>query len=612
MLLSQRRLFVLTGILSIAVLSGGWVMTAYLGNQALRGVTDESEASLLTLAIYISSELDKIEGAAKSLSGSPHIAPALLSRSPSDLMQANAALDRYNSALGVSVSYLMDAGGLTLASSNRQEPDSFVGQSYHFRPYFIKALKGTPDRYFGVGVTTGKRGFYASHPVRSPNGRIIGVVAMKKDLDETGTFLRKYPNCFLVSPAGIIFLSSRPEMLFKSLWPVPEETRKVLAASKQFGIHPFDALYSKEMTNGDTIDFQGNEYLVFRKVLDRDGWSVVFLISTDRIRIYKTIGIMSTLSLCLLISIFSGVIYLTEKSRQTIRHSEKRYRTLFNSANDAILIMKDTTLTDCNDLTLKMFGCTREQIIGKSLEAFSPPLQPDGRNSREKILEKIHQAMAGEPQFFEWKHCRCDGTPFDAEVSLSSIQVYDEVLIQSFVRDITERKRMEEEIAALSLSDPLTGLYNRRGFMTLSEQQFKMAERTKDGVWLFFADIDGMKWINDHLGHEKGDDALVEAASILRQTFRQSDIVARVGGDEFAVLAAGDPTLSELVKDRLQKLTKDCNAVPGRTYNVSLSVGAAWNGPESPRTIDALMSQADHLMYEEKRGKKSSDPRKNG
>src|SRR5208337_2249762 len=109
----------------------------------------ESEASALTLSVYVSSTLNKFEGAVKSLAGSPWISPALLSKGERDIEQANTALDRYNSALEASVSYLMDADGATVASSNRNDPDSFVGKSYRFRPYFQEAFRGNPYRYFG-------------------------------------------------------------------------------------------------------------------------------------------------------------------------------------------------------------------------------------------------------------------------------------------------------------------------------------------------------------------------------------------------------------------------------------------------------------------------------
>ena len=98
--------------------------------------------------------------------------------------------------------------------------------------------------------------------------------------------------------------------------------------------------------------------------------------------------------------------------------------------------------------------------------------------------------------------------------------------------DNTERKWAEEKLREMSLMDDLTGLYNRRGFLTLATQQLKIAHRLKQGLALFYLDLDRMKWINDTLGHREGDRALIDTASILRNTFRASDIVARIGGDE--------------------------------------------------------------------------------
>jgi two-component system C4-dicarboxylate transport sensor histidine kinase DctB len=139
----------------------------------------------------------------------------------------------------------MDANGMTVASSNRKDPDSFVGKSYRFRPYFQEAAKGQPGRYFALGITSGKRGFYASYPVQNRLGKVLGVVTMKKDLDDMETFFSQYPFCFLISPDGIIFLSSSPEMVLKSLWPLDKTAQEKLIASQQFGNKLSEAVFLK-------------------------------------------------------------------------------------------------------------------------------------------------------------------------------------------------------------------------------------------------------------------------------------------------------------------------------------------------------------------------------
>jgi two-component system, cell cycle response regulator len=170
---------------------------------------------------------------------------------------------------------------------------------------------------------------------------------------------------------------------------------------------------------------------------------------------------------------------------------------------------------------------------------------------------------------------------------------------------INSNKRMAAEIIALSITDQLTGLYNRRGFMTLAEQQLKISERTKKGLLLLlFADLDKMKSINDNLGHGKGDNALIEVATILKEVFRESDIIARIGGDEFAVLGiAATKNDLETLENRLQHRIDIHNAIENRDYKISLSIGIAYSDPENRYSIDELMSRADTLMYEQKRSK---------
>jgi PAS domain S-box-containing protein len=129
-----------------------------------------------------------------------------------------------------------------------------------------------------------------------------------------------------------------------------------------------------------------------------------------------------------------------------LQQTELRYRTLFESAHDAIFIMKDDRFLECNTATLRMYGCRRDEIIGQTPFRFSPLLQPDGRSSAEKAREKINLALAGQSQAFEWKHCRLDYSEFDADVSLNRIELGGQVILQALVRDITGRKTIEENL----------------------------------------------------------------------------------------------------------------------------------------------------------------------
>ncbi|HLO48219.1 MAG TPA: diguanylate cyclase [Kamptonema sp.] len=177
---------------------------------------------------------------------------------------------------------------------------------------------------------------------------------------------------------------------------------------------------------------------------------------------------------------------------------------------------------------------------------------------------------------------------------------------QRLEQEIQERLRAEAEVRQLAITDELTKLYNRRGFFLLAEQQLKIARRTQSSYYLLFADLDGLKKINDTLGHEMGDKFIVDAAQILKQTFPDADIIARLGGDEFVLfIPIFSPSNSEEFYRRLQKNLDRFNQQPERAYlsRLSISLGVQPGDLNNEFSLEQLLVRADKLMYENKRNK---------
>jgi diguanylate cyclase (GGDEF)-like protein len=167
--------------------------------------------------------------------------------------------------------------------------------------------------------------------------------------------------------------------------------------------------------------------------------------------------------------------------------------------------------------------------------------------------------------------------------------------------------RLQDHLRELSITDELTGLSNRRGFFAFAQQQMKHARRNNERMVLFFADLDDLKNINDTFGHVAGDRALTDAARIFVETFRDSDIVARMGGDEFAVIMGNAPDSGiETARNRLEKRLEKYNSRRDGSFRLAVSVGLAVFDPADPVTVDELIRQADARMYEEKLRRKAA------
>jgi diguanylate cyclase (GGDEF)-like protein len=170
---------------------------------------------------------------------------------------------------------------------------------------------------------------------------------------------------------------------------------------------------------------------------------------------------------------------------------------------------------------------------------------------------------------------------------------------------IVQLAESEAKLEEMAVTDELTGLKNRRGFFLLAEQQLKAANREKIKFWFIFIDVDGMKTVNDTYGHSEGDKSLTATANILKNTFRESDVIARIGGDEFVVMITGaDEGNGCVIMDRLHNNLDLHNAAAKDHHRLSLSAGMVCCAPcEKPCSLEDLLKKADELMYESKRGK---------
>jgi diguanylate cyclase (GGDEF)-like protein/PAS domain S-box-containing protein len=287
-------------------------------------------------------------------------------------------------------------------------------------------------------------------------------------------------------------------------------------------------------------------------------------------------------------------------AQDRLQASELRYRELFENAND-VLYTTDLkgNITSVNNACVSLTGYTHGELLRMNLAELIAPGELS--RARQMLRQKIKQV--GGATTYESAVVARDGREVPIEVSSRLIFEKDmPVGVQGIARDISERKRAEAVLRNMSLTDPLTGLYNRRGAITLVDQQLKIAQRLGRNLMLVYADLNHLKQINDTHGHTAGDSALLEVAEVLQETFRESDIIARIGGDEFVVLAMESSGADEnTIRRRLYDNLSARNALGVRPFDLSLSIGMARFDPDNARAFEELLGEADRRMYEDKR-----------
>lgn len=277
------------------------------------------------------------------------------------------------------------------------------------------------------------------------------------------------------------------------------------------------------------------------------------------------------------------------------------YRLLVEESLLGVYLVQDERLIYANRTLAQLFGYSREEIL-----AVPSVLDLIAKSHRDTVREAMRQRVQGEINAIEYtiRGQRKDGKLIHLDVRSVRAEHNGRPAVIGTMADITERKQFEDALRTLALIDELTGLYNRRGFVSLAERQLSLARRKQQPLILIAADVDDLKGINDRYGHAAGDQALIAAAGILRQTYREADIVARLGGDEFTVfpLEASADSVPLLI-ERLEANLRRFNQGADRNYHLSLSTGVALLEGELSKDLQQLLSEADAQLYEQKRAR---------
>ncbi len=317
--------------------------------------------------------------------------------------------------------------------------------------------------------------------------------------------------------------------------------------------------------------------------------------------------------------VMATIIDITERKQaeEALRESEKKYSLLFDKSSvpTAMLKLPEVIIVDVNEALVELAGYSRQEMLGKTAAELGLVTSEEQKPAMDKFEEQ--GLLSGSERYLATKA----GEQLIVVGNTNTLSLRGTSYAITTMIDITARKRAEqqlhelntelegkvtertaelaqanEQLRQIAIIDEMTGLYNRRGFLFLAEQQLLLAKRSNRNILIFYADLDHLKQINDLLGHHAGDQAIIHAAEAINKTFRNSDIKARLGGDEFIILAieAHKSDTQNLISRLQHKLARQ---------KLSMSIGVIGFDPHDDLPIETLITQADQAMYAEKQKK---------
>lgn len=455
-------ILVLSLLAFLSASTGGYFYYDSLKEAAFNEAERQTVTRIALIKKNIASFLSENIKTVKVLAGMGEMLEMLVR--PGDIAQnrANEVLDLFKASLETDVCYLMNHEGVTVASSNRNAPDSFVGKNFAFRPYFQQAIHSAPSTYLALGTTSKKRGVYYSFPVFEKGEDIpIGLVVIKGSIDEIEKKISfsEDETVLVTDPSGVIFISSRKDWLFQTTQHLSKADENRILASRQFGQGPWFWTGLTFSDDASAEDQEGNRYRVHRGEIENyPGWHFIHLRNREAISkmvpdpLTKIMGPI-VLLLCLMVGLSVFVLYrkaageiLQRKSAETaLRKSEERYRTLYHQT-PAMLHSIDMNgyLVSVSDYWSEVMGYEKKDVVGKRLTDFFTD------------ASRIHAEEQVFPQFFKTGYCKDipyqfikkNGEIIDVLLSAISDRKEDGQPIRSLAVsiDVTERKRAEEAL----------------------------------------------------------------------------------------------------------------------------------------------------------------------
>ncbi len=430
----------------------------YAFQEAERNALKRLQATKKNLSAFFSENTKPV----RVLAGMQPLIDVLIQPNPENLRSANQLLDLFQKTLDVDVCYLMDINGNTIASSNRNAADSFVGMNFSFRPYFQHAMQGLPASYLALGTTSRRRGAYHSYPVYRVNDDTpLGIAVIKasiffveKELTPEETSIQ-----LVVDPHGVIFISSRSEWLYHLLWPLASDEIRKLRRTRQFGNGPWSWTGLRRDDENHVVDTSGKEYLFHQiDVDDYPGWKIIHLYDLDAASklVAEPLTKIMRPVVVILCSLFGASIFFLYRRasleitrRRTVeralRKSEERYRNLYHHT-PAMLhsIDKNGNLVSVSNYWSDALGYKREEVIGKKLTDYLTPV------SRKYAEETII------PTFFKkgfikdvpYQFIKKNGDVIEAQLSAITDRDEQRRMLRSLAVsiDVTERNKAERAL----------------------------------------------------------------------------------------------------------------------------------------------------------------------